>query len=228
MSDLHQGQVSERDVKSASARVAMDDLAGTVSGKLQVLFPAVGGWNIFFTPKVGAHVVTAKKKKGHSEGYILGTVYTGKKMPQGVAENIILMVSDDGKNFARFDADSGTLDVICDKKGTLKFKNLYIEVKELTEIKTKNLEIEVEEHTHIKTKTFHGKVEESAEIEVGEDVDITVGENVKAEVGGNVDTAIDGSVGTDVSGSVTTNIGGDITEKAGGTHTNNGAQTLHN
>jgi hypothetical protein len=39
---LHQGQATERNVKSASARVGFDDLAGTVSSFLQVLFPLPG------------------------------------------------------------------------------------------------------------------------------------------------------------------------------------------
>jgi len=133
---LHQGQTSERDVKSASARVAMDDLDGYVSGKLQVLFPAIGGWNMFFTPKEGDHVVTARQPNGQEEGYILGKVYTGNKMPQGGAANIILLVSDDAKNIIRLDADNGVMEVIVDQTGTFKFNNLKFSVKENFDIET--------------------------------------------------------------------------------------------
>jgi phage baseplate assembly protein gpV len=209
---LHQGQTTEHDVNSASARVGFDDLAGTVSGHMQVLFPAAGGWNFFYTPKVGDQVVVGRLPNGAEEGYIMGKVYTADKMPQGGAPNIILLVSDNGKNIVRFDADNGTFDLVCDQGGKLKFKNL---------------DIEVEEYTHIKTKTFHIEVEKSAEIEVGENVDITVGRNVITEAGGNVNTAVDGSVGTDVSGSVTTNVGGSITEIAEGPHMNKGATVQH-
>jgi phage baseplate assembly protein gpV len=78
---LHQGQTTERDVKSASARVGFDDLSGTVSGFMQVLFPAAGGWNFFYTPKEGDQVVVSRLPNGAEEGYILGKVYTAGKMP---------------------------------------------------------------------------------------------------------------------------------------------------
>ena len=182
---IHQGQTTERNLKSASARVGFDDLAETVSGQLQVLFPAAGGWNFFWTPKEGDQVVTSRLSNGAEEGYIMGKVYTANKMPQGGAPNIILLISDDGKNIVRFDADKGTLDLVCDKKGTLKFENLDIEVKE---------------HTYIKTKTLHVEVEKSADIEVGE--------NVTNKVGGNVDTSVSGDVTTNVGGSITEKAGG--------------------
>jgi hypothetical protein len=148
---LHQGQASERDVNSASARVAMDDFGGQVSAKLQVLFPAIGGWNMFYTPKEGDHVVMGRLPNGAQEGYILGKVYTAKKMPQGGKPNIILLVSDDGKNVVRFDADKGTLDVIVDQDGRLKCNNLDIEVKKLTGLTTEDLEIAVAKHTGLTT-----------------------------------------------------------------------------
>jgi phage baseplate assembly protein gpV len=150
-SALHQGQATERNVKSASARVGFDDLAGTVSGFMQVLFPATGGWNFFYTPKEGDQVVVSRLPNGAEEGYILGKVYTAGKMPQGGAENIILLVSDNGKNVIRFDADKGTLDLVVDQDGRLKLKNLDIEVKELTGLTTKDLEIEAAKHTGLTT-----------------------------------------------------------------------------
>ena len=154
---LHQGQVSERDVKSASARVAMDDFAGHVSGKMQVLFPAIGGWNMFYTPKEGDHVVMSRLPNGQEEGYVLGKVYTGNKMPQGGEPNILLLVSDDGKNVVRFDADKGTLDLIVDQDGELKFNNLTIEVKEHTGLTTDDLDIESEKPIGLEgTKTQLG------------------------------------------------------------------------
>jgi phage baseplate assembly protein gpV len=168
---LHQGQATERDVNSASARVGFDDLNGTVSGHMQVLFPAAGGWNFFYTPKVGDQVVVSRLPNGAEEGYILGKVYTAGKMPQGGLPNIILLVSDNGKNIIKFDADNGTLDLVCDQDATLKFNNLDIEVKELT---------------HIKTKTFNMDVEESAKIEVGKNIDTTVTGNKTTNVGGNI------------------------------------------
>ncbi|MDR0546150.1 MAG: hypothetical protein LBG77_00950 [Dysgonamonadaceae bacterium] len=193
-SRFHQGQASERDVKSASVRVAMDDLGGTVSGKMQVLFPAAGGWNFFWTPKEGDHVVISRLPNGAQEGYVHGKVYTANKMPQGGSPNIILIVSDDGKNVVRFDADNGTLDLVVDQDGKLKFNNLDIEVKN---------------HTHIKTKTLHIEVEESIKNDVGT--------NIETTVGGSVDTDISGSVTTNVAGNVTetavgthTNIGASV------------------
>jgi len=143
---LRQGQASERDVKSATARVAMDDLGGTVSGKLQVLFPAAGGWNFFWTPKEGDHVVVSKLPNGTQEGYVHGKVYTGNKMPQGGAPNIILIVSDDGKNVVRLDADKGTLDLVVDQNATAKFFNFDVEVKETISVKAKNIDTNVEEN----------------------------------------------------------------------------------
>jgi phage baseplate assembly protein gpV len=201
---LHQGQTTERNVDSASARVGFDDLAGTVSGFMQVLFPAVGGWNFFYTPKVGDQVVTSRLPNGPEEGYILGKVYTAGKMPQGGAPNIILMVSDNGKNIVRFDADKGTLDLVCDQDATLKFKNLDIEVKE---------------HTHVKTKTLHLEVEESVQNDIGKNVETVIGGNVSTAIVGNVDTMIDGNR--------TENVGGNITETAGGVHSNSGASIQH-
>jgi phage baseplate assembly protein gpV len=139
---LHHGQVSERDVTNASARVAMDDAQGLVSGKMQVLFPAIGGWNCFWTPKEGDHVVMSRLPNGTQEGHILGKVYTAKKMPQGGEPNIILLVSDNGKNVIKFDADKGTLDLVVDQDGKLKLKNLDIEVKEHTSLTTDDLDVE--------------------------------------------------------------------------------------
>jgi phage baseplate assembly protein gpV len=150
-SALHQGQATERDVKSASARVGFDDLNGSLSAFLQVLFPATGGWNIFYTPKEGDHVVVSRLPNGAEEGYILGKVYTAGKMPQGGADNIILMVSDNGKNLVKFDADKGTLDLTVDQNGTLRFKNLEISVKENTHWITNTLDIEVEKNTYLTT-----------------------------------------------------------------------------
>jgi hypothetical protein len=49
-------------------------------------------------------------------------------MPQGGAENIILIVSDDGKNIIRFDADKGMLDLVVDQTGTEKYNNLEITI----------------------------------------------------------------------------------------------------
>jgi phage baseplate assembly protein gpV len=149
-SALHQGQATERNVDSASARVGFDDLSGTVSGFMQVLFPAVGGWNFFYTPKEGDQVVTSRLPNGAEEGYILGKVYTAGKMPQGGTPNIFLMVSDDGKNILKFDADKGTLDLICDQDCSLKMKNLNVEVKEHVNIKANTASIQAEESATVK------------------------------------------------------------------------------
>jgi len=148
---LHQGQATERNIDSASARVGYDDLGGSVSGLLQVLFPAIGGWNLFYTPKEGDQVVTETLSNGKEEAYIVGKVYTANKMPQGGAPDIFLMVSDDGKNVIRFDAANGTMDLIIDQDGKLKFNNLEIKVNELTDLMTKNLKVKVEEHTGLET-----------------------------------------------------------------------------
>jgi len=191
---LHQGQATQRDVNSASARVGYDDLSGTVSGFMQVLFPAAGGWNFFWTPKEGNQVVTSRLPNGAEEGYILGQVYTAGKMPQGGKPNIILIVSDDGKNIVRFDADNGTLDLICDQKGTLKFKNLDIKVKE---------------HTHIKTETYHLEVEKSAKVDIGKNLYTNIGGNESKDVVGNVNTNIGGN-NTEIAAGVNINKGSQV------------------
>jgi phage baseplate assembly protein gpV len=201
-SALHQGQATERNVKSASARVGFDDLSGTVSGFMQVLFPAAGGWNFFYTPKEGDQVVVSRLPNGVEEGYILGKVYTADKMPQGGAKNIILIVSDNGKNIIRFDADNGTLDLVCDQDCTMKFNNLDIETKELTKIKTKNLDIEVEELTKWQSRKWNEVVNESK-------------------------TTSSGSLDESVSGGITRTAGGDITTTAGGTNRDDGAAIEH-
>ncbi|MDR0663704.1 MAG: hypothetical protein LBF80_06475 [Spirochaetaceae bacterium] len=202
-SALHQGQATERNVKSASARVGFDDLSGTVSGFMQVLFPAAGGWNFFYTPKEGDQVVTSRLPNGVEEGYIIGKVYTAGKMPQGGAANIILLVSDNGKNVIRFDADNGTLDLVCDQDCAMKFKNLDIEVKELTKIKTKNLDIKVEELTKWQSKEWDEVVDKDKTTSAG-----TLEESVR-----------DG---------ITRTAGGDIKTTAGGTNRDDGAQVHHN
>ena len=184
---LHQGQATERDVKSASARVGFDDLGGTASGFFQVLFPAAGGWNFFWTPKEGDQVVTSRLANGAEEGYIHGKVYTAGKMPQGGAPNIILLVSDDGKNVIRLDADKGMLDVIIDQDGKLKFKNL---------------DIEVAEHTLIKTKTFRLQAEETIEVESGSTMDITAGDDINVGSETNINTASSGNTNVEAVGSV--------------------------
>jgi len=161
---LRQGQASERDVDTATARVTMDDLNGTVSGKLQVLFPAAGGWNFFWTPKEGDHVVVSKLPNGTQEGYVIGKVYTGNKMPQGGEPNIILIVSDDGKNVVKFDADNGTLDLIVDQTASIKCNALNIEVKKDLTIKSETADITVEKKATIKA--------ESADIETKKETNI--------------------------------------------------------
>ena len=198
---LRQGQVSERDVNDATARVAMDDLDGTVSGKLQVLFPPVGGWNFNYTPDEGDHVVMIRQPNGKEEGYVVGAVYTGNKMPQKGKPGVFQMVSKDGKNVIEFDSRNGTLNVIVDQDGTLKFKNL---------------DIEVNKHTHTKTKTLHSEVEENAKIEVGTDVATDIGGNVDTNIGGDKYTGIGGNSSTDVSGKVNVDAGNDINLTTGG------------
>ena len=149
---IQYGQVSERDVNTATARVAMDDLNGYVSGKMQVLFPAIGGWNMFYTPKEGDHVVTGRLSNGMQEGYILGKVYTGRKMPQNGEPNIMLLVSDDGKNVIKFDADKGMLDLICDQDCSMKMNNLNIEVKEHVNVTAKTATVETENSVTVNSK----------------------------------------------------------------------------
>jgi phage baseplate assembly protein gpV len=151
-STLHQGQATERNVDSASARVGFDDLNGTVSGFMQVLFPAAGGWNFFYTPKEGDQVVVSRLPNGVEEGYIMGKVYTAGKMPQGGKPNIILMASDNGKNIIKFDADAGTLDLICDQDCSMKMKNLDVEVKEHASIKANTAAVEAKETAAVKAK----------------------------------------------------------------------------
>jgi len=186
---LHQGQITERNIDSASARVGFDDLSGSVSGLMQVLFPAVGGWNFYFTPKEGDQVVTARLPNGTEEGYILGKVYTANKMPQGVAKNIFLMVSDDGKNYIRFDADKGTIDIICDQGAVLKCKSLDIEVEKEINITAETADIEVKKSAAIKAETAKIKASKSATVE-SPDVKI---DSAKATItGGELHT--DGSV----------------------------------
>jgi phage baseplate assembly protein gpV len=186
-SALHQGQATERNVKSASARVGFDDLAGTVSSFLQFLFPAAGGWNFFYTPKEGDQVVVSRLPNGTEEGYILGKVYTAGKMPQGGADNIILMVSDDGKNLVKFDADKGTLDLTVDQNGTLRFKNLEISAKENAHLTVNTLDIEVKENTHLTTDDLDIKSENpigfsGAKTELGTDVLQVFFDDLKAAV----------------------------------------------
>jgi len=149
---LRIGQVVNRIINKAAARVARDDLKGHVSGELQVLFPAVGGWNFNYTPEIGDHVVTLEQPNGRVEGYIAGKVYTGNKMPQKGKPNTFQMVSDNGKNFFEFDADNGTLNLTVDQDGKLKFKNVEVEVEETTDWITKFLNILAKEHACLITK----------------------------------------------------------------------------
>jgi phage baseplate assembly protein gpV len=147
----------------------MDDLGGTVSGKLQVLFPAAGGWNFFWTPKEGDHVVVSKLPNGAQEGYVIGKVYTANKMPQGGAPDIILIVSDDGKNYVRFDADNGTLDLVVDQDASVKCKNVNIEVSEKATIKAKNADVTVEENANVEVKKTAIIKTETANIEASKE-----------------------------------------------------------
>jgi phage baseplate assembly protein gpV len=178
-SRLHQGQASERDVNSASARVAMDDLGGTVSGKMQVLFPAAGGWNFFWTPKEGDHVVISRLPNGTQEGYVLGKVYTANKMPQGGEPNIILIVSDDGKNVIRFNADNGTLDLVVDQTMTEKINNVEMEIKE-----NRKIEIGVDDDLTIGGNQTT-EIKENHKTKIGIDDDLTIEGNQTTEVTGN-------------------------------------------
>jgi len=158
MAELHQGQTTERNTKSASARVGFDDLSKTVSGLMQVLFPAVGGWNFFYTPKIGDQVVTIRLPNGTEEGYILGKVYTAGKMPQGGDDDIFLMVSDNGKNVIRFDAIHGTFDIIVDQNAVECFKSLDVDIKEnrATNIgQDDELLIGRDQTTHVVGKSLH-------------------------------------------------------------------------
>jgi phage baseplate assembly protein gpV len=186
-SALHQGQATERNTKSASARVGFDDLAGTVSSFLQVLFPAAGGWNFFYTPKEGDQVVVSRLPNGAEEGYLLGKVYTAGKMPQGGADNIILLVSDNGKNLVKFDADKGTLDLIVDQNGTLKFKNLEIRVEKNTHLITNDFDIEVKKNTHLTTDDLNVESEKpigfsGTKMQLGTDVLQIFFDDLKAAV----------------------------------------------
>ena len=220
MAKIRHVQVSERDCKSASARVALDDLASTVSAKMQVLFPAIGGWNVFFTPKENDHVVILRYPNGDEEGLILGKTYTATKMPQNGKDDIFLMVSDDGKNFIKLDGPKGTLTMIIDQIGDLKYKNLNTEVYE---------------HTYLKTETQHTEVEKSKKTEVGTTIKTEAGESITTEAGTEIKTMAGIDINTTAGGNIftesgahnTTQAGGDINEQAGGKfYMGNSAQNM--
>ena len=177
---LHQGQATERNVDSASARVGFDDLGGTTSGFMQVLFPAIGGWNLFYTPKEGDQVVTERLPNGKEEGYIFGKVYTANKMPQGGAPDIFLMVSEDGKNVIKLDAAKGTLEIISDQGTSLKCKSLDIEVSETANINTKNANIKASENINVEAKEAKIKTTGDTTVEASGDVKVK-GVNVNVE-----------------------------------------------
>ena len=158
---LHVGQVSANNVDAASARVGFDDLSESVSAHAQVVFPACGHWNLYYTPRVGDHVLMSRLQNGIEEGHILGKVYTAGKLPQNGAEGILSIVSDDGKNVIRLDAINGTMDVFIDQGGTLKWKTLDMETAETSKV----------------------TVGTSSETEIGTNADIKVGQHlgVKAD-----------------------------------------------
>jgi len=191
---LHTGQISKVNNDVAACRVAQDDFDGLVSGHMQMLFPASDYWNFFWIPKPGDQVAMLRHPNGSSEGYVAGKPYTAGNLPQKGAKGIITMVSADGKNVVKFDALKGTVDLICDQQGTLKFKNLDIEVKE---------------HTHIKTKTYHLEVEEDAVIDVGNNMDTNVGNNVYTGIGGNETIDVGGNI-TETAGGVNRNDGATV------------------
>jgi len=213
---LHQGQATERNVDSASARVGFDDLGGTASGFMQVLFPAAGGWNFFYTPKEGDQVVTSRLPNGAEEGYILGKVYTASKMPQGGAPDIFLMVSDDGKNIIKFDAAKGTLEIISDQGTSLKCKSLDVEISETANINTKNANIKASENVSIEAKKdINIKADQNVKIEAKEAIVKTSGntsiEAAEAKIKTTGDTTVETTGNATVKG---TNINVEATATA--------------
>jgi hypothetical protein len=94
----------------------------------------------------------------------MGKVYTAGKMPQGGEANIILLVSDNGKNVIKFDADKGTLDLVCDQTCSLKANNLNIEIKENANIKANTASVEAKETATVKANTVFVEAEETATV----------------------------------------------------------------
>ena len=110
---LHVGQVSSVDLKTASCRVAYDDLDGHVSADLQILYPALGMWRVFYVPKPSDHVTVLRSPNGNEEGFLLGTRYTATNMPGSAEEGQIILVSNDSETIIALDAKTGAVSVKC-------------------------------------------------------------------------------------------------------------------
>ena len=153
---MHVGQVSDHVNESATAAMACDDFDGLVTEQFQQIFPAMGHWKPFWSPRNGDHVIFLRLPNGLSEGFLLGGQYTAEQMPQGTADGLILVISDTGENSVRADAIKNTLDVIFAETITIKCKNLII------------------------------KAEENISIEAGQNISIKAGQDINIEAGNKI------------------------------------------
>ena len=216
---LHTGQISERDEDAGACRVALDDFQGIVSGKMQLLFPAVDHWNFIAMPKPGDHVAMLRMPNGSQEGYIIGKPYTAENMPQGITPGKFGWVSSDGKNFILFDALKGTLDLVVDQTGTLKYKFLdtIVDVDETREVgNDQSLLVKHDQTNEIlndKTETVHGNEEET----IHGTTTITEKDDRTYTNEKNVTKTIKQNLTTKIGQNETRNIGGNQDTKATGT-----------
>jgi phage baseplate assembly protein gpV len=111
---LQNGQISSVSHETATSRTAFDDMAqpdgeATVSGSLQMLFPAMGLWQVVWSPKEGDHVTVARAADSVQEGVILGTRYTARNLPKGAGEGLVTILTIDGENYLQLDAQGSLL-----------------------------------------------------------------------------------------------------------------------
>jgi len=138
---LHVGQISSVNVETASARAAFDDLQGLTSAPMQIVFPAMGKWQMFCVPKVGDHVNVLRLPNGKSEGFILGTSNTANNMPQNPKDGLVQLISDDLSCSIRLDADSGTLEVLFKESISEKSKERKITAEQSIEISAEEITV---------------------------------------------------------------------------------------
>jgi phage baseplate assembly protein V len=136
---------------------------------MQMLFPAAGKWRIFFIPQKGDHVASMRLPNGNEQGFILGTYYSESNMPVDGAEGVYQIISADGENRIRLNAD-GTMEIEFKDSINIKSPNIAIE--------TGNMSIKAESFNLDGSMNITGNISNDGDMTTGGKHTDGVGEHV--------------------------------------------------
>lgn len=162
------GQVSSVNPKNNTVRVAFDDLKNSdgkefVSGEMQMLQKNTSKARVLSLPEVGEHVLCTYLPNGNQEGFVMGSFYTARNMPDADGTGVYRTEYADG-TIIEYNLGSNTAKIDSKYYVVVKCKEATVEVEETATVTAKNADIIIEETLTATAKNIKATVEETANI----------------------------------------------------------------